>query len=47
LFWLDMKALQSAHDFFLQNNVIREKVQLDRAFNLGPLQTIPAAERRV
>jgi NitT/TauT family transport system substrate-binding protein len=47
LFWLDMKALQSAHDFFLQSNVIREKVQLDKAFNLGPLQTIPATERRV
>ncbi len=47
LFWLDMKALQSAHDFFLQNNVIREKVQLDKAFNLGPLQTIPVTERRI
>jgi NitT/TauT family transport system substrate-binding protein len=47
LLWLDMKALQSAHDFFLQSKVISKNVPLDEAFNLGPLQTIPAAERHV
>ncbi len=47
LLWLDMKAIQSAHDFFLQSKVISKSVELDKAFNLGPLQTIPIAERRV
>ncbi|WP_315837249.1 ABC transporter substrate-binding protein [Bradyrhizobium prioriisuperbiae] len=46
LLWLDMKAIQSAHDFFLQSKVINKPVELDQAFSLGPLQTIPVSERR-
>jgi NitT/TauT family transport system substrate-binding protein len=46
LLWLDMKAIQSAHDFFLQSKVISKPVELDKAFNLGPLQAIPLSERR-
>jgi hypothetical protein len=41
-----MNALQSAHDSILQNKVISAKVPLERAFNLGPLEAIPATERR-
>ncbi|MDQ8730329.1 ABC transporter substrate-binding protein [Bradyrhizobium sp. LHD-71] len=46
LLWLDMKAIQSAHDFFLQSKVISKPVELEKTFRVGPLQTIPVTERR-
>ena len=46
LLWLNMKSIQAAHDFFLQSKVLSKPVELDKAFNLGPLRTIPVSERR-
>jgi NitT/TauT family transport system substrate-binding protein len=46
LLWLDMTSIRSAHDFFLGSKVISKPVDLDKAFNLGPLQAIPLSERR-
>lgn len=46
LLWLDMTAIRSAHDFFLAAKVIGKPVELDKAFSLAPLQSIPLSERQ-
>lgn len=46
LFWIDMPKIQAAHDFFLRNEVIKAPLNLSAAFMPGPLQAIPAADRR-
>jgi NitT/TauT family transport system substrate-binding protein len=45
LLWLDMTAIRSAHDIFLASKVINSPVDLDKAFSLTALQSIPLSER--
>ena len=45
LFWIDQAAVQKAHDFLLQYDVIKQPVDLVQAFDRRYLEAIPLASR--
>ncbi|MBP0493288.1 ABC transporter substrate-binding protein [Pararoseomonas indoligenes] len=45
LFWIDDAAIRSAHDFLRQNDVIKQPVDLAKAYDGSFLAAIPVADR--
>lgn len=45
LFWIDRPVIQRAHDFFLQHEVIKTRLDLAAAYNSSAIEAIPAADR--
>ena len=46
MFWIDPAAIRSAHDFLLKNDVIKQPVDLARAYDAQFLAAIPLADRK-
>lgn len=45
LFWIDRPVIQAAHDFFLQHEVIKTRLDLAAAYNSSAIEAIATADR--